>query len=232
MPRPQLLLCYHKVGPVGAEGRWLNVEPQRLAAHLAHFVRRGWGVRAASEAHRRERGTVGFHFDDAYASAVEAAPPVFARHGVPATFFVVPSQVGGSSVWDEGRAAPLAGLDALRRARDAGHEIANHTLTHPRLADLGIEAQTREIAEARESLLRLGLLDPELSPTVCYPWGGHDPATTPAALAAAGVAVGFSLAKRPARPEDPLWALPRLAVAYSDSIPKLLYKIHVRPRLP
>ena len=232
MPRPQLLLCYHKVGPAGEHGRWLNVEPEGLARQVAFFVRRGWRFRTASEAHRREGGTVGFHFDDAYASALAHAPEIFAGGGTRATFFVVPAQIGGSSLWDGDRAAPLAGLDALREAKLAGHEIANHTMTHPRLGDLDEEAQSREIGEARRTLSELGLLRPEEGNSICYPWGSHDPATTPAALAAAGVSAGFSLAKRPPRPNDPLWALPRIAVAYSDSVAKLLYKIHIRPHLP
>lgn len=230
MPRPQVLLCYHKVGPVGENGRWLNVEPETLAAHVRYFVRRGWPLRVASEAHRREAGTVGFHFDDAYVSALLHAPPIFVRFGGRATFFAVASQIGGASVWDGERAASLAGLDALRKARAAGHEIGNHTRTHPRLGDLGLEDQAREIVVGREALAGLGLLDEGAA--VCYPWGSHDVVTTPSALARAGVQVGFSLAKRPVAPTDPLWALPRIAVAYSDSVAKLLYKIHVRPHLP
>lgn len=235
MPRPQLLLCYHKVGPVAQEGRWLNVEPGQLAQHLEFFLRRGWGFRTASAAYRREAGTVQFHFDDAYASAVETVPIVFTRRAARATFFVVPSQIGGASVWDGDRAAPLARLDNLRNAKDGGHEIANHTLTHPRLGELSPEEQAREIVEARRALRDRDLLHLGQSgegDTVCYPWGSCDATTTPDALAAAGIRVGFSLAKRPARTDDPLWALPRLAVAYSDSVAGLLYKMYVRPQLP
>ncbi|RYG64907.1 polysaccharide deacetylase family protein, partial [bacterium] len=230
MPRPQLLLCYHKVGPVAQEGRWLNVDPGTLALHLEFFLRRGWGLRTASAAYRREPGTVQFHFDDAYASAVEAVPAVFARRAARATFFVVPTQIGGASVWDGDRAAPLADLESLRRAKEDGHEIANHTLTHPHLGRLSVEEQTREITEARRILLERDLLHPdgrESADAICYPWGDHDPVTTPAALTLAGAGVGFSLAKRPARPSDPDWAVPRIAVAYSDTVAGLLYKIHI-----
>ena len=235
MPRPQLLLCYHKVGPVAEEGRWLNVDPGTLALHLEFFLRRNWAFRTASAAYRREAGTVQFHFDDAYASAVETVPVVFAGRSVRATFFVVPSQIGGTSVWDGDRAGKLADLDALHRAKEDGHEIANHTMTHPRLAELSVPDQVREIVEARRVLRERDLLhlgQREAADAVCYPYGSYDAATTPQALALAGGRVGFSLAKRPARPSDPDWAIPRIVVAYSDTVAGLLYKIHVRPRLP
>lgn len=227
MPRPQLLLCYHKVGPEAEEGRWLNVEPDRLRAHIRYFSRRGWGFRTASQATEREAGTVGFHFDDAYVSAVRSAPPIFAEFGVPATFWVVPPLVGGSSVWDGDRAGALADWTCLAELKRGGHEIGNHTMSHPRLSTLDATAQRDEIAGAREALEERGYA----SDTLCFPYGDHD-ATTLAVMRDLGLRAGFAVGKRPARESDDVLALPRIVVAYSDSVAGLLYKTYIRPKLP
>jgi peptidoglycan/xylan/chitin deacetylase (PgdA/CDA1 family) len=57
-------------------------------------------------------------FDDARLSQIERGMPIFATHGVKATFYVSPAGV-------EKRA------DAWRAASEQGHEIGNHTCTHP-----------------------------------------------------------------------------------------------------
>jgi len=57
-------------------------------------------------------------FDDARESQVDNVLPVLDRHGVKATFFLVPSLA-------EKR------LDGWKRAVVAGHEIGNHSMHHP-----------------------------------------------------------------------------------------------------
>ena len=57
-------------------------------------------------------------FDDARPSQVDVGLSVLDRHGVKATFFVVPGRM-------EER------LDGWRKAVAAGHEIGNHSLNHP-----------------------------------------------------------------------------------------------------
>ena len=61
---------------------------------------------------------VSLSFDDARVSQVDAGLPILRRHGVRATFYVIMGNV-------EQR---LAGW---RAAVAAGHEIGNHTVTHP-----------------------------------------------------------------------------------------------------
>lgn len=227
MARPQLLLCYHKVGPAAEEGRWLNVEPDRLRAHVRYFLRRGWGFRTASHAHLREPGTVGFQFDDAYDSALRHTIPIFDDSHVPATFWVVPSLVGDHSRWDGQKAAPLANWDQLIDAQKAGHEIGNHTSSHPRLSSLDNVGQRDEIAGARAMLSERGVP----TDTLCFPYGDHN-GTTLFEMKDLGLKAGFTVAKRPAQASDDVLALPRIVVAYSDTVAGLLYKTYIRPHLP
>lgn len=64
------------------------------------------------------RGAVSISFDDARPSQIDAGLDILNRHGVRASFYVLMSNVGQR-------------LDGWRRAVAAGHEIGNHTVTHP-----------------------------------------------------------------------------------------------------
>ena len=65
-----------------------------------------------------KRAALSLTFDDARASQVDAALPILEKHGVRATFYVSLEN------------ARLR-LDEWRRVASAGHEIGNHTLSHP-----------------------------------------------------------------------------------------------------
>ncbi len=72
---------------------------------------------------------------------------VFARHGVQATLFVVGDDVAARGAVGRGE------LTALARA---GHELGNHSHTHPyELARLGADAIDRELAQAEAVLAEL-----------------------------------------------------------------------------
>lgn len=72
--------------------------------------------------------------------------------------------------------------EQVRALHSRGHEIGNHTLTHPILPGLPADALAREIREARAVLeKRLGAEVPGF----CYPNGDHDDRTV-AAVAEAG----------------------------------------------
>ena len=220
------ILCYHKVGPAAEEGRRLNIEPARLESHVRYFVRRGNPVRRAMElAGPWPDGVVCFTFDDAYESALRHATEVMERQGARGTFYAVVDKIGGSSDWDGSMARPLAALPLLLNAQAAGHEIGNHTLTHPHLDRLDLEAQEREVLEADRRLREAGIVPGSF----CYPYGDFDPHAE--SIVARQYQVGVALRKRHATPHDPKSSLSRIVVAYSDSLPMLMYRLHVRPLL-
>jgi peptidoglycan/xylan/chitin deacetylase (PgdA/CDA1 family) len=222
------ILCYHNVGPEREVGRRLNVAPETLEAHVRHFCRkRRRFARAGDLAEGIPAGCVCLTFDDAYLSAVGHGVEVLAKYGVWGTFFCVPGHVGGTSAWDQGHAQPLAGWDALRAAQAQGMEIGNHTMSHPDLSQLNSEAQVAEIELAEDMLIEHGLDGRSL----CYPYGRFN-GETRRAVEQEKIQVGLALGRRPARPGDDLLFLPRIVVAFSDRLPKLLYKIHIRPKLP
>ena len=67
---------------------------------------------------RGERAAVSLSFDDARPSQVDVGLPLFARHHVKVTFFLQGSNIGKR-------------LDGWKRAVADGHEMGNHTMTHP-----------------------------------------------------------------------------------------------------
>jgi peptidoglycan/xylan/chitin deacetylase (PgdA/CDA1 family) len=222
------ILCYHKVGPIAEEGRRLNVEPERLREHARFFRRRGFRFGLPRElASGWPNRTVFFTFDDAYTSALTHGRESLEAESARGAFYAVPAHVGGSSAWDVGHERPLADWSLLRSASEAGHEIGNHTHSHADLSALPSEEQIKEIEEAHRRLAEV-----HLGPSsFCYPWGRMGD-TTPQRVSHAGYRVGLALGKRMAGPGDDLLRLPRLVIAYGDSIPLLLYKMHIRPRLP
>jgi peptidoglycan/xylan/chitin deacetylase (PgdA/CDA1 family) len=219
-----IILCYHKVGPAASEGTWLNVEPERLRSHVRFFSRRGYTfLRAWDLVGEWRRRSVVFSFDDSYVSTLENAPPILEEVGARGSFYAVPSKVGGASDWDGDRRRPLANWDTLRHAERQGHEIGNHTHSHVHLAELPFEEQREEVRKADMRLKEEGL-----SPkTFCYPYGSLADRE-----AIEGYRIGLSLEKRIATPADDPLRLPRIIPSYSDSLPLLLYKIFVRPKLP
>lgn len=65
-----------------------------------------------------KRCAVSLSFDDARLSQLESGVPILDAAGIRATFFVLPTAV-------------MPKLDAWQAAALRGHEIGNHTLTHP-----------------------------------------------------------------------------------------------------
>lgn len=223
------ILCYHKVGAEADEGRWLNVHPDRLRAHVRYFKRRGYrAVKACdlSEDTWPDRA-VCFTFDDAYTSMLENGMPVLLSEGVTASIYVVPSKVGGTSDWDADRAARLADWQQILEAQSVGMEIGNHTMSHARLSEVESARVQAEFAEAQEALVGQGIE----ARSIAYPYGAWNEANLTAAYAC-GLVVGLSLEKRPARVDDHRLRLPRIVVSYGDSLASLMYKIWIRPILP
>ena len=221
------ILCYHKVGPVSEEGRRLNIEPARLRSHVRFFSRQNHTfVRVSELLGSWRKGMVCFTFDDAYESTMVHAPGIFEEVGARATFYAVPGRVGTVSDWDGQAARPLANWDLLRDAESNGHEIGNHTQNHVHLDSLDEKDQLNEIVAARDRLESEGLR----SSSFCFPYGGYDERTV-GQLQNAGYKVAVTLDKRPATREDDLLRLPRVVSAYSDTLPMLIYKLKLRPRL-
>ena len=141
--------------------------PQHLQAVLRRTFRRTWPSEPScpvvapswgvddnrSPLPRGARVALSLTFDDARDSQLDVAVPMLDAHGIRATFFVLPRPVSRrQSDWET----------VLKK----GHEIGNHTVTHPcsgnfgfsrtnALEDYSLERMEAEIDEASADIERL-----------------------------------------------------------------------------
>jgi len=113
-----------------------------------------------------KRAAISLSFDDARLSQIDIGIPILDKYGVKATFYVSPSSVKRR-------------LDGWKKAVANGHEIGNHTLTHPctinygsarknALEDYTLEMMEHELDEANVVIERLLGIKPT---TFAYPCG-------------------------------------------------------------
>ena len=91
-----------------------------------------------------------------------------------AVVFLVADPTLSSNAWDASAGEPWAALMTRRQAREmsrAGIEIGSHTLTHPRLPDLGADRLAWELGESKR-VLESWLHEPVVS--LAYPYGAVD----------------------------------------------------------
>ena len=87
----------------------------------------------------RDRPAIALTFDDGPSECTPAILDILAKHNVPATFF----QVG----------ANVERLPAVASAvRQAGHELGNHTYSHPMLCFRGERFMTEQLRRAQHSI--------------------------------------------------------------------------------
>lgn len=165
-------------------------------------------------------------FDDAYQSTLTHGIEVMHSEGVSASIYAVSAHMGYSSVWDGERAAKLASSELVVEASLLGFEIGNHTSTHPKLKELQPFAQIDELRKCHQALVDLNI-QPS---SIAYPYGSFNE-DTKAIATDLGYSVGLALSRRSAEKRDDCLALPRIVVSYGDSLPMLLYKLHIRPKL-
>jgi hypothetical protein len=82
-------------------------------------------------------GAVSYTFDDNCPNQFEIAIPMFEEFGFKMTLFTITN-------WAKDR------WDSLQKASLMGHEIASHTVTHPRLNQMTIEQQTKELKDSQD----------------------------------------------------------------------------------
>ena len=113
-----------------------------------------------------KKAAISLTFDDARPSQVDTGLPIFDRYGVKATFYVSPDKL-------EQR------LEGWKKAVRNGHEIGNHTMTHPctgnypafrwkAIEDMTLDQMTLEIDGASRAIEKLLGVKPE---SFAYPCG-------------------------------------------------------------
>lgn len=217
-----LVLCYHAISPTWTAP--LSVTPRALELQLGWLVRRGYrGVTFAEAVRGERRGNVlSVTFDDAFASVFRLALPVLAKLGLPATVFVPSAHVeAGRLRWPgidhwagtrhEGELAAMS-WDLLSDLAASGWEIGSHTVSHPRLTELGDAELVSELRDSRTACEdRTG----RRCASVAYPYGDVDGRVV-AAARRGGYLHGAALPTRWHQPRPLEW--PRVGVYHRDRV--------------
>lgn len=106
---------------------------------------------------------VTFSFDDGRECAYESAIPILDAAGFKSTNYIITKRLTGAEDYITG--AKVLSIEAR------GHEIGNHTRTHPDLTTLSQTELQNEVQGAREDLLSLGVKKVE---TLAYPFGAYN----------------------------------------------------------
>lgn len=119
----------------------------------------------------QRRGAITLTFDDSVVSHLDNAAPILDRYGFRGTFYVLP---GPDSLFEQH-------IDRWRKVYEAGHELGNHTVSHPcsrkhpfTAADRALEGWTLEriCDDIDQATRRLGqLFTGAVSTTFAYPCG-------------------------------------------------------------
>ena len=90
---------------------------------------------------------VTFSYDDSYTADVRLSK-IFKKYGLKATFNVIPKHTT-PDVYKEKKGVKIRHLNVEDMGDTyEGHEIASHTIHHPRLADMSYEEAEKEIVES------------------------------------------------------------------------------------
>jgi peptidoglycan/xylan/chitin deacetylase (PgdA/CDA1 family) len=218
--RRPLVLMYHAVGhrPPAGDPYNLFVPAESLCAQLAGLLDRGWRplrladyLAGAAPDPASGAGARRFlvTFDDGYRSVSDAALPVLAELGVPATVFVCAGLLGRTSAWmPELPDEPLMTAEQLLGFRAAGMDVGLHGMDHTPLVGLPDAELRRQTAAAAQLLSQVTGQWPT---AFAYPCGVHD-ARARAAVAAAGMRLAFATHRGSGR-----LAVPRIDVNATDT---------------
>lgn len=166
---------YHAIDRSGSA---ISVTPEAFAEHVAWMASGVVRVVSLPEllALDDDADAVALTFDDALESVGSEAAPLLAKHGFPATVFVVTGHVGGDNRW-KGCGDPgipvqrVLGWDELGRLGEQDWTIGAHTRSHPRLPLCSDHEVQDELAGSADDIrTALG----ERPETFAYPYGDVD----------------------------------------------------------
>jgi peptidoglycan/xylan/chitin deacetylase (PgdA/CDA1 family)/glycosyltransferase involved in cell wall biosynthesis len=161
-PRSIPVLMYHRVLPESAgqpkHGIW--VSQNTFARQLESLRRRGFHAITFRDYDLFLQGEkplprrpIILTFDDGYVDNFTIALPLLQKYGFAAVIYAVTDTDRRSNFWDaEETRAPLLTSGQLLELHRAGIEIGSHTITHPRLTSVDVDAARDELVRSRKYL--------------------------------------------------------------------------------
>lgn len=218
-----VILTYHSVGTRDHE---MNVTPTAFREQMAWLADHAQVVPLAQAVDIADG--VAITFDDGYRDNYTEAAPVLAELRLPATVFAVPGRMGAWLDHDvHGPESQLMSWDELRALAANGWAVGGHTMNHPRLSALIVDAQRTEIGGSKREL------EQNLSMPIeafAYPFGSALDYTKTSCALVHECGFSFALSNR-FGVNDALadrWALRRIWVDRSDTLESFRAKVEGR----
>lgn len=225
------ILMYHSIAPEGpsAVSRY-RVTPEAFEHQLGYLRDCGfrsarvdeWGAAIVQRVPLPGRRIL-LTFDCGFLDFETYAWPLLQRFGYSALIFLVADAVGSANMWDAayGETAPLLDWDRILRLQDEGVEFGSHSLSHPFLTGIPVEAAAHEAARSRIAISdRLG----RPVTAFAYPHGDCSRATEHV-IGACGYEFGLTGGYCRSQFTDRLLNLPRMEITGSDSLEDFALKI-------
>ncbi len=196
-------VMYHRVveSVIGPDPYHLSISVDDLDSQLRYLKDKGYRSVDAQTAlddavsnPEQSRRNVVLTFDDGYLDFMTHALPLLNKHGFTATMMLISDRIGGTNVWDEGKAeqVPLMSVADIREARAAGISFGSHSKTHPPLGRIDEEEARSEVIDSKSALEDI-LGEPVKIFT--FPYGSYN-APVQDAVADAGYEAAFSIEDR------------------------------------
>jgi peptidoglycan/xylan/chitin deacetylase (PgdA/CDA1 family) len=228
MPR---VLMYHNFGepPASGDPENLFVSVDNFRAHLELLRSKGWRplsldqFLAVLDGAPAPRKSYLITIDDGHESVLRTAAPILAEANIPSVLFVPPGVLGGPVTWN-----PAYGQEKLSSKAEIATltgtlmEVGVHGYDHARMYRMDAETLHTNVVRARDEVAEMMGRTPR---AFAYPYGTHDAAAR-RALAEAGYAVGFAVAREHGR-----FAVDRIFVKGTDSLALFRFKLSLAYRV-
>lgn len=204
------VLVFHRIGSpiLGTQLRSQYHSLKELRDILSFLISGGWTSLPLENFNNQPR-CFSLTLDDGYLRNLEPTLSLLDEFHVVATQFLVASEIGGKSRWDQHKGGEESLMDepAVRGWIAAGHRVGAHSCTHPNLRKLDEASGRREVADSRhilEDLLQIPILN------FAYPYGSAGKREQ-GWVQEAGFSAGWILREGALENANPL-ARPRVAI--------------------
>lgn len=169
------ILMYHRIADVPGDRNALP--PEKFKEQMDYLAARGFTavtMRMVRDYYHHgvplPSKPVLLTFDDGYVDNLSEALPILRERNMMGVVFPITNWIGRKNEWENFHKEATTTMDwtQLKAWRDAGMEIASHTVNHPFLSQCSPEQLEKELRESK-SLLEHTLQTP--IDFLCYPYG-------------------------------------------------------------
>lgn len=161
------ILLYHRIDKVKKDPHLLCVNQENFYRQLK-YLKSNYNIVSLKtlvdklKSRKISKKTVSVTFDDGYADNLYNALPIIKELSIPVTIFITVGKIDSRTpfYWDEktkieDRGRPLTIEELIMLSKNKEVEIESHSLTHPRLSQVSIGDQKKEIIESKRLLEKI-----------------------------------------------------------------------------